>query len=345
MDDFCRLVAQVTPRQVECGNETTEAKGTYTTQPRAVALRAFTHYRTSTDTWLPVLQIDNDGRDPFDRIMAGEQFPFPTWLVYNTVSGHAHSIYALAEPVNPGPTGRPRPRNTAALVRAALTLRLEGDPSHRNTVARTPWHAQHTFFPVLFKRWNLRELLALLSEEADEAMRQRQQRRTSSQLAAGANGRNDDLYLTTVRWAMDEARAGRWGTLDYASIHAAAVSFNTYTPPLPAGEVRTITRSALGFMQRDWWGNRSATPGSGTGSPRERLRSWHRDPITPQEARERQQAGAAQTAAGKTAATRAAISVAADSIRQSGQQPTSKAVAAVTGLSVRTVKTHSDLYR
>lgn len=341
--DFRRLVAQVTPKRVECGND----KATFTTQPRGKALAGFTHYRSDTDTWRPVLALDLDDRDPFtEEIMAGQLLPFPSWLVYNTANGHAHALYALAEPVTQGPQGRRGPQNMAALAHDALALRLGADPGHRNTVTRTPWHRGHIFQPVLLKRWHLAELLALLPLEAEEAARRRKVERVTGTPLEEARGRNDHLYMTVIHWCMDEARAGRWAGLTLAAVQAAAAGFNTYSPPLPAGEVRTISRSAHGFMQASWWGNRSSTPGQGgRGSPRERLRSWQRDPITPQEARERQRQAALETAQRRTATTRAVILQAVENIRQSGQTPTSALLSAVTGLSVRTVKTHSDLYR
>jgi hypothetical protein len=343
LGDFRRLVAARTPKRVLCGNDAI----VNVLEDRSRALHGFTHYLTHTEKWNPVIALDLDDRDPLDLIMSGAQIPFPTWVVYNSLNGHAHAVYALADPVTLGPNGRPKPLRTLHLVHKALRMVLSGDTSHKNGITRTPWHSQHVFYPVLFKRWELKELAALMpSEIAEVKRREAVMRPVPEERLDQAEGRNDELYMRTVYWAMNQARAGHFGTLNFDTISAAAHSMNTYNPPLPAGEVRTISRSVDKFMQKKWVGNRSDQPTSSSqGSARSRQRSWQRTKLTPEEAQQRRQAGAAQAAASKTATTRAAIALAAERIRQTGQIPTSRAIAAITELSVRTVKTHADLYR
>ncbi|UFA51937.1 replication initiation protein [Deinococcus radiophilus] len=309
-----------------------------TTAARHVALHGFSHYRTDTPLWIPVLPVDMDGNDPIDLIMAGVRIPYPTWVVYNNANGHAWAMYALIDPIVCSPKSA-RIERYAALIRDGLCLVLGGDPNYTNTTARTPWHDGHTYYPVLHRRWELRELAALLPLDS-VARRTASPRRPLDPTA----GRNSGLFARLGDWARQEAREGRYGRLSYDQLHAVAAGLNsTLGDPLPAGEVRSTARSVWRWMQADWQGNRTATPNAG--STRSQIRSHHREQLNTQQARERIQAAQAKGAQTRGEATREAITQAVGQLVASGQRVTRQGLQQLTGISERTLSRHTDIWK
>ena len=217
---------------------------------------------------------------------------------------------------------------------------IGGDPSHTNTVARTPYHDSHTWYPVLYRRWGLTELLGMLPTDAVARTANAAYRRAIDP----SGGRNCGLYTWIRHWAYQEAREGRYAQLTLAHIRQTTDRRNqTFEDPLPVGEIRSISTSVHKFMEAQWWGNRTTTPNQG--SARSQIHSSRRDQLTTAQARERIQAAQAQGAQTRREATRNAITQAVGQLVGSGQRVTRQALQQLTGLDPKTLSNHADIWK
>lgn len=338
MRDFRQLIAQSTPKIVECGND----KMIVTAAKRHIALHGFTHYRIDRPRWIPTIALDMDARDPLDLVVSGYPFPLPAYVVYNSANGHSHAVWVLDDPVVRGPRGE-KAEQTYWLVRDALQLLAGADRAHTNLITRTPYHEQHIFYPCLYKRWELSELLRCLPVDAVSRRTNGQHGREFDESAGWKCG----MFGWLRAWAYEEARQGRYSQLSYERLYAVLEARNRmFIDPVPLSDVRSMAKSVDRWMQTHWRGNKSNRPQTTKGSRRARIHKWDRGAALP-EAQQlaNRRAGQAQGAESRREATREVIRQAVGQLVAQNQRVTRQKLADVTGLGARTLSRHADIWK
>lgn len=192
-----------------------------------------------------LLVVDIDHPDAALRALAANgSHPMPNAVVSNRANGHAHAVWALAEPVTRTEYARRKPLAYAAAVTEGLRRAVDGDAGYSGLLTKNPTH-EH--WDAEWMHTQLRPLDALAAE-LDTHMPPPRWRETTTQRANPAGlGRNCTLFETARHWAYRELRyylpdrdtAG----LEIAIHREVAERNATFTEPLPRSEAAAIAAS------------------------------------------------------------------------------------------------------
>ncbi len=257
--------------------------------------------------------------------------PPPSLIVTNPRNGHAKLAYALAVPVTTSHKGRVAPREMLERLEVNMTRALGADPSFSGARAITnnPFHTQWVTHTPSTHLYSLGELLASVPGPSV--------RPEKAELIG--EGRNTTIFHELRQWAYPLARAAhdagnqdRWN----AAVRAEAHKINArFVNPLRPREVDRIAQSVSVFSWRNAHNFKAAKIG---GVKRALIESKHREPMTPEEARERMSEGRTYSAQVQRNATADRIIQAIGQLIQAGAFNPSKAqIAQVAGVSVATV--------
>lgn len=189
-----------------------------------------------------LLVVDVDHEDALMRALWDRREWLPNAVVENPANGHAHAVWALAEPVTRTEYAQRKPLAFAAAVTEGLRRSVDGDAAYSGLITKNPehadWHAS----------WTSDRLYSLgeLAEHLDAAgfMPAPSWRRARRRNPVGL-GRNCAIFETARHWAYREIRH-HWG--DSAGLRAAILAHvhelnAEFSEPLPANEARDIAHS------------------------------------------------------------------------------------------------------
>jgi hypothetical protein len=273
--------------------------------------------RPGMTSWL-IFDLDH----PVPSIWESAGLPAPNLIVRNRHTNHSHLFWAI-EPVCTSEKGRSRPISYMRAIYAAMSARLKADPHFASgPVAKVPGHPW----------WRTEELhhkvhsLGDLAEYVDLAPRVA--RRATGE---GAHSRHcilfEALRLRAYALVGREARGGYEAFFDrvlseaYALNHFAQEGFSRN---LPLSSLRATAKSVARYT----WERRDALMAAKRGA-------MQLDPSLP--LLERQRLAAARTARLRTSDTEARIRSAIADLGERGVALTGGAIAAVAGVSRRTV--------
>lgn len=208
-----------------------------------------------------LLVVDIDHTDAVLRAVSTVgSHPMPNVIVENPRNGHAHAVWALAEPVTRTEYAHRAPLAYAAAVTEGLRRALDGDKAYSGLLTKNPTHTDWS--GQLFTT-HLRTL-DQLAADLDTWMPPRDWRRTRARRADPIGlGRNCTLFESARHWAYRQIRHhfGDPAGLG-AAIHTEATRLNTnFTEPLPPSEVHAIATSITRWITT-------------------RSRMWHDGPTT-----------------------------------------------------------------
>ena len=189
-----------------------------------------------------LLVVDVDHEDALMRSLWDRKEWLPNAVVENPQNGHAHAVWALAEPVTRTEYAHRKPLAYAAAVTEGLRRSVDGDAAYSGLITKNPehdaWHASW----ISDRLYSLEEL----SHRLDSAgyMPAPSWRRVRRRNPVGL-GRNCALFETARHWAYREIRH-HWG--DSAGLRAAILAHvyelnAEFSEPLPAPEARDIGHS------------------------------------------------------------------------------------------------------
>lgn len=190
-----------------------------------------------------LLVVDVDHTDAVLRALSSVgSHPMPNAVVENPANGHAHAVWALAEPVTRTEYAHRKPVAYAAAVTEGLRRALDGDAGYSGLMTKNPLHADWAtewIHDDLFTLAGLEE--ALGGHMPPERWRQTKRQREN---AVGL-GRNCNLFETARTWAYREVRH-HWG--DSAGLHVAITAEvharnAAFAEPLPFTEAKAIANS------------------------------------------------------------------------------------------------------
>lgn len=299
-----------------------------------------------------VIAIDVDHADGPDRTeaLAAYGLPRPT-LVIDPWSGRSHAVWRLATPVLTGEGARLGPQKLLHVAGSMLAAAMGGTLMPPRALLKSPWGLLENLqghrlrrgdvpaMPSLWEAYNasgtslmwhtvpgdlrpveLREIVAALADDYAAAMPAPVRRWHKQRGEPSALGRNSALFDLTRWWAYDRIER------DGGAIHDEAMRVNaTFATPLPANEVAATARSIARFMN--------------TRFGRKASRAARRDDeagqgMTPEQ--KRSLAGRASADA-VIARTNDKIMRGIEALRAAGARVTQKALAAVSGMSLRTI--------
>lgn len=211
-----------------------------------------------------LLVVDVDHPDALMRAVWDRQGWLPNAVVENPANGHAHAVWALKEPVTRTNYARRKPLAYAAAVTEGLRRSVDGDKGYSGLITKNPEHEDweaHWFADELYSLPQLTEHLRDLG-----CMPPPSWKRTRRKNPVGL-GRNCAIFETARTWAFREARRIRqWNEYptphDSDALHAAISRCvnelnSEYSEPLPASEVRAISKSIHKWIttKSDLWAN------------------------------------------------------------------------------------------
>nr|CAA72653.1 putative Rep protein [Brevibacterium linens] len=228
--------------------------------PLTICSRAF--YRTSRHNALDVryieanpqslsnlLVVDIDHPDAAHAACGTEKPWQPNAVVENPANGHAHAVWALAEPVTRTEYARRKPLAYAAAVTEGLRRSVDGGKGYSGLITKNPTHEQWEASWLTDHLYNLDELTEHLT--VSDFMPPDSWQRTKRKNPVGL-GRNCTLF-ETVRWdvyrvcvpsgsATNTPRPeDRHDLKQRSSICARRVT--EFSEALPASEIRATIRS------------------------------------------------------------------------------------------------------
>lgn len=178
----------------------------------------------------------------FDVDYAGAAFawekaglPPPTITASNPENGHAHLFYGLNTPVGLSDNAHVKPILYAAAVKEAFRARLCADLGYTGRTAKNPLHDAWRVLWVqhLYDLGELAEYVTLPKQRL---------KRESEGL-----GRNrtlfDEVRFWAYQWVMAYKRNGANSEQWHNAVLDQTSSMNSFSPPLPYSEVRSISKS------------------------------------------------------------------------------------------------------
>ena len=163
-----------------------------------------------------LLVVDIDHEDAALRACWDRAAWWPNLVVENPVNGHAHAVWALAEPVTRTEYAHRKPLALAAAVTEGLRRSVDGDQGYSGLLTKNPVHGSwNTVVCNAERLYGLRELAGCLDEAGylPPASWKRSRRRNVTGL-----GRNCSIFETARTWAY---RAVRHHFGDSDGLHAA----------------------------------------------------------------------------------------------------------------------------
>lgn len=260
-----------------------------------------------------------------------QHMPRPHFTVGNPRNGHGHLAWGLKSPVVRSMNGRPAPLKLLTAVEAGVTRLIGADARYTGLTIKTPHHPQWFTQEYDGPLYDLTDLLDALPASVSTRKVERRE--------YVGEGRNVDLFDTVRFWAyghaLDARNAGdylRW----QAAVLSHAQAHNTFAAPLPDREVQSVARSIAQWT----WKHAHGLAGSKIGgAKRSKLKSWQRDEMSAQEARERMSQGAHRTHAVMRNRTFDAITDAIGQLAAQGNHtPTHRQLAESAGVSLSTVR-------
>ena len=187
-----------------------------------------------------LLVVDVDHGDAALRALSNR--PLPNAVVENPTNGHAHAVYALAEPVTRTEYAHRKPLAYAAAVTEGLRRMLDGDKAYSGLITKNPCHESWGGMWLSDDLYTLDELRDGLGEHMPSLRWRETKSRRDNPIGLG---RNCTLFETARVWAYREIRH-HWGDPHGlgVAIDERANELNCgFSEPLPASEVRAIAAS------------------------------------------------------------------------------------------------------
>ena len=234
------------PARPYCTDEPTH--GLLIRSRRLAVRRAFLQLNTPhTHRWL-CFDIDRPGAAFADE---DANVAAPNVAVINPDNGHAHLLYALADPVHATAAARQAPLRFLADIERGMQRRLGGDPGYSGVIAKNPRS----------RRWLVRwaALYPYRLEHLDGYLTREDKRRLGSRAGENGLGRNCTLFDAVRRVAYREARDFRRRGMSQRHFQthlenlAAQLNLEFYGSlpgPLSPGEVLAIARSIAKYCYR-----------------------------------------------------------------------------------------------
>lgn len=203
------------------------------------------YIETNPDAMSNLLVVDIDHPDAALRALSAQgSHPMPNAVVSNRANGHAHAVWALAEPVTRTEYARRKPLAYAAAVSEGLRRAVDGDTGYSGLLTKNPTH------DAWDTEWIHSELRSLdhLAEQLGRNLPPPRWRESKRQKASPAGlGRNCAIFESARHWAYREVRhylpdrdaAG----LARAIAIGVAERNASYAEPLPNSEERAIASS------------------------------------------------------------------------------------------------------
>jgi len=189
-----------------------------------------------------LLVVDIDHPDALMRAMWNRQEWQPNAVVENPTNGHAHAVWALAEPVTRTEYARRKPLAYATAVTEGLRRSVDGDKGYSGLMTKNPTHDQWEASWLTDHLYSLDELTEHLT--VADFMPPDSWQRTKRKKPVGL-GRNCTLFETARTWAYREIRH-HWGDpsglIDAISLKAHDLN-GQFSEPLPIREAEDIARS------------------------------------------------------------------------------------------------------
>lgn len=199
-----------------------------------------------------LLVVDVDHDDALLRAMWDRKDWLPNAVIENPQNGHAHAVWALAEPVTRTEYARRKPLAYAAAVTEGLRRSTDGDKAYSGLITKNPTHPAWDGHWLTDHLYSLAELDFWLSETG--YMPPKSWQRTKRNKPVGLS-RNCTIFETVRTWAYPTARQIRLesgyehatskNTRDlFNALLARTSELNTeFSEPLPATETRSIAKS------------------------------------------------------------------------------------------------------
>lgn len=208
-----------------------------------------------------LLVVDVDHEDALMRALWDRHDWLPNAVVENPANGHAHAVWALAEPVTRTEYAQRKPLAFAAAVTEGLRRSVDGDAAYSGLITKNPEHASwHTSW-TSDRLYSLGELASRLEEASH--MPAPAWRRSRRRNPVGL-GRNCSIFETARHWAYREAKRIRQrhehATAEdsrdyYAAVLAHVHELNAaFSEPLPANEARDIAASIHRWVTTRFYG-------------------------------------------------------------------------------------------
>lgn len=213
-------------------------KGVYRMARKDARLKRYIEANPKALSNLLVVDIDHD--DAALRAIWNSHGAMPNAVVENPKNGHAHAVWALAEPVTRTEYARRKPLAFAAAVTEGLRRKVDGDKGYSGLMTKNPEHHSWT------AEWWTDELYSLrqLAEALGDHMPTKNWRRTRRKNPVGL-GRNCAIFETARHWAYREIRH-HWGDPEGLgdAIQTEVHLLNAgYQEPLPHSEASAIANS------------------------------------------------------------------------------------------------------
>lgn len=189
-----------------------------------------------------LLVVDIDHDDARLRALWDRHHWRPNAIVENPDNGHAHAVWALADPITRTEYARRKPLAYAAAVTEGLRRSVDGDQGYSGLMTKNPEHDAWDAHWVTDHLYSLGELDEHLTGSG--FMPPESWQRTKRKKPVGL-GRNCTIFETARTWAY---RALRHHFGDSPGFKVAVVEtvneLNAgFSEPLPASEVRAIATS------------------------------------------------------------------------------------------------------
>ena len=189
-----------------------------------------------------LLVVDIDHSDAVIRALWNRHQWLPNAVVENPSNGHAHAVWALAEPVTRTEYARRKPLAFAAAVTEGLRRSVDGDAAYSGLITKNPEHTAWNAKWVTDHLYSLDELSHHLTQA--DYMPAKSWNRTRRKNPEGL-GRNCALFETARHWAYREIRHhfGNPQSLKTAIEFEAHAQNAEFANPLPANEVHHLAMS------------------------------------------------------------------------------------------------------
>ncbi|MFZ2530395.1 MAG: replication initiation protein [Rhodococcus sp. (in: high G+C Gram-positive bacteria)] len=209
-----------------------------------------------------LLVVDIDHPDAALRALSAQgSHPMPNAVVSNRANGHAHAVWALAEPVTRTEYARRKPLAYAAAVSEGLRRAVDGDTGYSGLLTKNPTH-EH--WDAEWIHSDLRSLDHLADDLGANMPPPRWRQTKRHQEDPAGLGRNCHLFEKARKWAYPQARQIRlrheYATAqDTRDLHTAisaevATRNAAFTDPLPASEERAIAGSIHRWITTRFYG-------------------------------------------------------------------------------------------
>lgn len=193
-----------------------------------------------------LLVVDIDQPDALLRAVSHRHEWLPNAVVENPANGHAHAVWALAEPVTRTEYGRRRPLAYAAAVVEGLRRSVDGDRAYSGLMTKNPTHETWEASWLTDHLYSLPELDTHLTE--DQSMPPRSWQRTRRRAPVGL-GRNCAIFETARIWAYRRVRDCPDRSLASSEYLREVIATEVqnrnheFSEPLPTSEAAGIARS------------------------------------------------------------------------------------------------------